>query len=188
MTKATTTPKASMKLLTGAAAINTAITSIAKRGKLFERDLHIVAVSTLQHAMQHGDITLANKLIAALGKSQRTNALRDWYINFGPFAYDAASKSMTYVKGSNKTDVKAAIELPFWEFKQEAAYVPFDLQAAIVTLVKRADKAMQHGDKVDKTALAQLAALAGTTVTALTAKPEKATKANTGNVKDVLAA
>ena len=188
MTKATTTPKTAMKLLTGAAAINTAITSIAKRGKLFERDLHTVAVSTLQHAMQHGDITLANKLIAALGKSQRTNALRDWYINFGPFAYDATTRAMTFVKGSNKTDIKPAMALPFWEFKQEAAYIPFDMQAAIISLVKRADKAMQHGDKVDKATLAQLAALAGTTVTALTAKPEKATKASTGNVKDVLAA
>lgn len=184
MTKETKGKATPIKLLTGAQAITTAINSIAKRGKLFERDLHTVAVSTLQHAMQHGDITLANKLIGALGKSQRVNALRDWYINFGPFSYDATTKAMTYVKGSNLTDIKPAMAMPFWEFKQEAAYVPFDLQAAILTLVKRADKAIQHGDKVDKAALAQLAALAGVATPSKTDKTMKPAS----NVKDVLAA
>lgn len=189
MTKETKAKATPIKLLTGAAAISTAITSLAARGKRYETDLHIAAVSTLNHAILHGDVTLANKLITALGKSQRVNALRDWFINFGPFSYDATNKTMAHVKGSNKTDLTAAMAMPFWEFKQEAAYVPFDFQAAILTLVKRAAKAQAIGDKVDKATLSALAALAGTTVTAVTAKPEKATRANAGStVKDVLAA
>ena len=171
--KATKQP--AVKLLTGSAAITTAINSIAKRGKLFERDLHSVAVSTLDHAIKHGDITLANKLITAMGKSQRVNALRDWFINFGPFAYDATNKSMVHVKGSNKTDIKAAMAMPFWEFKQEAAYVPFNLETAVLTLLKRIDTAQSKGETVDAKAVATLQSLVST-------KPAK------GKVKDVLAA
>lgn len=174
VTKAST-KQPTVKLLTGGAAIEAAITSIAKRGKLFERDLHTVAVSTLDHAIKHGDITLANKLIAALGKSQRVNALRDWYINFGPFSYDATNKTMVHVKGSNKTDLNAAMATPFWEFKQEAAYVPFNLEVAISRVIKQMDNAEAKGEKIDPKAKATLLSL-------VTAKP--ATKAT----KDPLAA
>mgnify|MGYP000654553662 CR=1 FL=1 len=55
--------KVELKLLTGASAINTAITSISKRGKSLEKDIHVAAVSCLIHADKHGDITLAEKLV-----------------------------------------------------------------------------------------------------------------------------
>lgn len=184
MTKVTKAP--AFKML-DEKAIATTIASIAKRGKTLERDIHIAAVSTLNHADKCGDTTLAQRLVCAVPSLARKNALRDWFVAMGKFKYDVETKTLRHDKAKT-TNLELAIATPFWEFKQEAAYVPFDMQAAIISLVKRADKAMQHGDKVDKTALAQLAAIAGTTVTALTAKPEKATKANTGNVKDVLAA
>jgi len=183
-----TKPTAAMELLTGASAISTAITSIANRGKKFDTDLHIVAVSTLSHAIQHGDITLANKLIAALPKSQRTYALRDWYINFGPFAYDSATKQMTHVKGSNKTLVQAAYDKPFWEFTKEATYVPYTdakLDKAIINLLK---SATAEGSKVSKERIEQLKAIAPAQAV-MHVKGIKATRANTAsNVKDVLAA
>ena len=113
----------------------------------------------------------------------RKNALRDWFIAMGKFSYDATEKTLTFNK-KGITQLDTAIATPFWEFKQEAEYVPFDLQAAILTLVKRADKAMQHGDKVDKAALAQLAALAGVSAPVKTDKTIKPAS----NVKDVLAA
>ena len=153
--------KSTFKMLDGAKAIDTAIKSIGTRGKTLQRDIHIAAVSTLNHK----------------------NALRDWFIAMGKFSYDATDKTLTFNK-KGITQLDTAIATPFWEFKQEAAYVPFDLQAAILTLVKRADKAMQHGDKVDKAALAQLAALAGVSTPGKTDKTIKPAS----NVRDVLAA
>lgn len=145
MTKAT-----KMKILTGAAAINAAITSIAKRGKAFDKDVHIAAVSTLMHADQHGDITLAQKLVDALPASQRKNALRDWFLAFGKFGYDQQNKTFTY-NGEATTKTQEAMEKPFWAFKPEPAYVPFNASDFINNAIKRVNKAIKDGEDVPET-------------------------------------
>lgn len=158
--------KSTFKMLDGAKAIDTAIKSINTRGKSLQRDIHVAAVSCLNHADKHGDVTLAQKLVDAVPTLARKNALRDWFIAHGKFSYDATEKVLTFNK-KGTTQLEQAIAMPFWEFKQEAAYVPFDIQAAILTLVKRAEKAVNNGDNVDKKTLAALTALTGT------AKPSK---------------
>lgn len=158
--------KATFKMLDGAKAIDTAIKSINTRGKSLQRDIHVAAVSCLNHADKHGDVTLAQKLVDAVPTLARKNALRDWFIAHGKFSYDATEKVLTFNKKAT-TQLEQAIAVPFWEFKQEAAYVPFDIQAAILTLVKRAEKAINNGDNVDKKTLATLQSLTGT------AKPSK---------------
>lgn len=145
------TPKAvkpvALKLLTGAEAINTLIQSIAKRGKAMDKDIHIAAVSSLVHADKHGDITLANKLIDALPSSSRKNALRDWYIAFGKFRYNDEAKKLGY-NGDAVTQTDTAIATPFWEFKPEAEYVPFNAEQFLDQAMKRVSKAMEKGDAV----------------------------------------
>ncbi len=150
-----------IKLLEGAPAIGKAIASIATRGKRFEQDVHLAACSVLAHVEKCGDITLANLLIGAVPTLARKNALRDWFINFGRMEYDAKNKTMTYnhKKVTLQDDANAT---PFWKFKPEAEYVPFDLNAAIQAVLKRAQKAARHGDKVDTdklTALSKLVAI-----------------------------
>lgn len=150
--------KTKLALLIGAATIGKAIASIATRGKKFEKDVHIAACSVLNHVELHGDITLANKLIEAVPTLARKNALRDWFIAFGKLGYDAKNKTMTYDK--NKVTLQDdANDTPFWEFKPEAEYVPFDLTAAIQNVLKRAQKAAEHGDKLDTEKLKALSAL-----------------------------
>lgn len=153
-----TTKKAAFKLIEGKTAIDTAIKSIATRGKSLEKDIHVAAVSTLAHADAHGDITLANKLIDAVPQLARKNALRDWYIAHGKFSYDAVNKAMTFNKKAT-TKLAQAIATPFWEFKAEVAYVPFDMQAAVLQLVQRAERAIEKGDKVPTDKLTALKAL-----------------------------
>ena len=136
-----------IKLLDTALAINTAINSIGKRGKALDKDMHIVAVSCLIHADKHGDITLANRLLEVLPKTARSNALRDWFLAFGKFSYDATSKAFVYNKAA-VTQTQTAINTPFWEFKPEAAYVPFDAIRFIEQAVKRVTKAVNDGEKV----------------------------------------
>lgn len=140
--------KVELKLLTGASAINTAIASISKRGKSLEKDIHVAAVSCLIHADKHGDITLAEKLVQAVPSLARKNALRDWFIAHGKFDYDAKAKQFKFDKAST-TLVEEATVTPFWDFKPEKEYIPFDLDKAIDTIIKRASKAIENGDKLD---------------------------------------
>lgn len=136
------------KTLAGAAAINAAISSIQGRGKKLALDIHICAVSTLLHADQHGDITLAAKLVQALPDFSRRNALLDWFQAFGKFGWDADAKALTFDK-TKKTQRIEAIETPFWDFKPEAEYKPFVLAAELKKLVDKAVKAQERGDKRD---------------------------------------
>ena len=158
MTKATKT-KTAFKMLDGAKAIDTAIKSIATRGKTLERDIHVAAVSCLVHADKHGDVTLAQKLVEAVPSLVRKNALRDWFQAHGKFGYDLQAKTFTFDK-KGTTMIDEAIATPFWEFKQEAAYKGFDINAAVLQLVKRAENAIEKGEKVPADKLEALRALA----------------------------
>ena len=154
MTKKQTT-KMNFTLLDGATAINTAIASIQTRGKSLEKDIHIAAVSCLNHADLHGDITLATKLVQAVPNSTRKNALRDWFLAHGKFSYDMKAKGFSYDK-TKETQLEVAITTPFWEFKPEPEYIPFDMKAALLQLVAKAEKAVAKGEDVPTESLEAL--------------------------------
>ena len=145
-----------LKLLVGKAAIVKAIASIANRGKKLEQDMHLVACSILDHVDQHGDVTVLNAMIDDMPKSARTNALREWFLEFGKVAYNEESKHFVYNKAGT-TKLQSAMEQPFWEFKPEKAFVAFDLNAEITKLLKRVEKAAK--DERNEIDVAQLAAL-----------------------------
>lgn len=136
-------------LLLTTEAINTAISSIEKRGKALESDIHVCAVSIIAHTEKHGDITLANRLINAIPNLARKNALRDWFQAFGKFSYSQDAKEMTYDKRKSTNETEAAA-MPFWEFKAEAEYKGLDLEQAILSLIERAEKRIVNKDKRDK--------------------------------------
>lgn len=162
MTTKTTKPAKApeYKLITGTTAIETAITSIQTRGKKLDRDIQIAALSCMDHHAKHGDVTLINRLIDAMPKGSRVNALRDMIENNGAVSYD--EKSKTFMHDKTKTfDLEAASAMMWTEYKPEAPYVPFDAQAAVKALfkkVKEADPA--RGDKVSKEQAAAITTLA----------------------------
>lgn len=129
-----------VKLITDAAALNKAIDSIESRGKKLQQDIHVAALSCLQYAEQHGDVTLMQRLIVALPASTRKNALLAWASDFGKFAVSEDGKSVIYNK-HGKTDLATAEATPFWEYVAEPAFKPFDIAAELAKLVKRAEKA-----------------------------------------------
>lgn len=172
MTKAqTTAPKAAkpveqakpfygkLTLLNTANDIGKAITSVIRRVAKLDKDLHVIASSILMHADKHGDITLANKLIDAMPKSARKNAMRDWFIAHGKFAWDEKNKNLAYAK-SKSTLYDESQQRPFFAFTAEPEYKPFDMDAAIASLLKRAEKAIENGDAVDTTKLTAIRKLA----------------------------
>lgn len=66
-----------------AAEINKAIASIHTRGKKLDADIQTAGLSILNHANEHGDSTLADKLVLALPKGSRKLALTEWLLEIG---------------------------------------------------------------------------------------------------------
>lgn len=129
-------------VITDTAKLTLAIDSIASRGKKLDKDIHQAAVSTLVHAGQHGDVTLASRLIAALPASGRRNALIAWFVAYGPFAIAESGKDVVYHKRDEPINVSLAWAEPYWEFAPEPQFVAFDFGAVIAKAVKLAEKAL----------------------------------------------
>lgn len=131
-----TTP--TMKLLTGKA-LDKAIVDVIKQGKDYEQQLHVVACSALQHSIKHHNTTPMDTLIRGLGGSTRKNALIAWAVQFGECKPSEDGKGVEHAK--KEGDLEGGMAKPFWEFKPEAPFTPFDLGAELAKLVLRAEKA-----------------------------------------------
>lgn len=135
-----------MKLIDKASEVTKLIESIHGRGKKLDADIHRCAVSCLHHADQHGDVTLLQKLIEAMPKSARRNAVIGWACAFGKFAPSEDGKSVVYAK-EEETDIEQAIAIAPWEFAPEQAFRPFDLDKELDRLMKKAIEAAESGDE-----------------------------------------
>jgi hypothetical protein len=62
--------------------MNTTIGRIKAAGGVLQARIHAVAVSTLAHIRDHGDTTIAARLLDALPNGQRVKALAHWYSHF----------------------------------------------------------------------------------------------------------
>lgn len=140
-----------MQIIKGSAEINKAIASIANRGAKLDGDIHKAGVSVLAHASEHGDTTLADKLVQAMPKGGRKLALVEWMLAHGQLALmDKAEAKDTgrlfKLDRERKLDVEGAIGTPWTEFKKEAAvHTAFDAQAAVASLLKRMRDAAKKG-------------------------------------------
>lgn len=119
----TKTNKPAFTLIAGAKSINAAIESIQRRGKKLDKDIQIAALSAMQHHVEHGDVTLINRLVSAMPKGSRVNALRTFIDTFGAVRYDTESKRFVHVKGKT-FNIEAAMKVMWTEFKPESAYTP----------------------------------------------------------------
>lgn len=149
------------KLITDKATINAGIKDAGVRSKSLKNDIHVLAVSCLNHADLHGDITLANKLISAIG-GVRAKVLQQWFCKFGKFKMNKDRTALEFAKGK-ETALNDAIGTPFYSFEDKissnAVASAFDINAAILSLVKRAEGAAKKGQEVDTTRLTALKAL-----------------------------
>jgi hypothetical protein len=164
-------PKVSLKLIVGDKDIGAAIATLQRRGASFFRDVHKVACSILQHVDQHHNVTLANRLLDALPDATRKNPLRDWFISFGRMTYDEENKVIAYNRDA-VTLLDDAMAKPFWEFKPEQAYIPFDMHKAIQNVLKAAARAQKKGDPVPQHAIKVLTELDALLVTPIDGKGE----------------
>ena len=169
-----------MKLIVSDEDFDAAILSITTCGKRLDSAIHRAAVSAAVHVALHGNPGRVNKLIAAMPKGSRVNALRDWFTNFGPVEWDAKTKTFATDKDHAKlmkselddgetiipADVMEGVLKPWTECKPEGGYTPVDFTAMIVKAVVSAQKRQDElegktdkGDKIDPVLLAKIAKL-----------------------------
>lgn len=145
-----------MKLITGDTAkkstelISKAITSIATRGKKLDNDIWIAGCSCINHLELHGDVTLLNRLVAAMPKGSRVNALREWIESFAKVRYNTETKEFDYDK-SKVNLLDDAMATSWVEFKPEPAYQAMDFDVELAKVIKKALSRVKSdkGDKID---------------------------------------
>lgn len=136
-------------LITNQAELNGAIKSIAGRAQRLDTDIHRAACSVIVHSAKHNDPDVATRLLEAMGKSQRREALKAWLVNYGAFGTDEHGK-LVYDKSRSaavqkEDNVRAAIAEPFWDFAgPEKPYKQWDFMANIQRLLKQAEAALQN--------------------------------------------
>ena len=159
-----------LKIITSAALITKAIASIQNRGGKLDTDIHAAGVSVLKHAAEHGDTTLADKLVQAMPKGGRKLALVEWMLAYGAIALlDAKNDKDAIAAGrlfklqkAKQYDEAGAIAESWTEFRKEAAVLTaFDAQAAVASVLARFKKASEGKleNKGKAEALAQARAL-----------------------------
>lgn len=151
------------------AQIDDAIENIASRGKKLDSDIQACGLSILLHIENHGDITKANKLFAAMPKGSRRNALAEWFITFGKLKVSDKEdkRKVPFVYSRNKeTNLQGAMDKPWYDCKPEKPVdLVFDIEQQLRTLLNRVEKAKADGKeikagKVDINALIDMVGLA----------------------------
>lgn len=134
--------------------IGAAIGAINKSGKALSAKVHLVACSILVHAADCGDHDKLNKLYHALPGSIRKADFVRWVLAHSPLNFDKKSGRFIKAKKTDREyDPAGAYAVPFWEYSadKDTPEKPFDDIAAIKALLKRRDKAVEEGRKVNKT-------------------------------------
>jgi hypothetical protein len=75
-----------------------AIGSIGKASAKLTKDVQLCAVECVIHAVLHGDVTLADQLVDALGKQGRKASLRAWFEINGCMFIAKTAKTFSYDK------------------------------------------------------------------------------------------
>lgn len=126
------------------------IASIRRRGAKFDNDVHETAVLCLEHAREHGDVTLLTKLVAAMPRSGRREALIYWARYFGPVKFNAKQETFRLdqkrVKNGESFDMEGANATPFYDLTKEKRPAQYDLEKAIKGFIRAVKKGREQGN------------------------------------------
>jgi hypothetical protein len=122
------------------------IGTIGKAAKKLTSLVQDAAVDCALHAVQHGDVTLADQLVEALGKGMRRASLRAWFERHTPmylpkgkdkFAFDS-DRAKTMRKTAPEELRESLLALPWEEAKPEDQVVSiYDVSDAVDKFLKR---------------------------------------------------
>ena len=123
--------------------LNRRISVLALRNARVESDIQTLGIACLEH-LTHGNNGPICKLVAALRRSQHQPFI-EWALAFGACVKNVdkvtmATQPLVYAK-NRVTDIEGATAKPWFEFadsKADAIKKAFDLQGAVMALIKKA--------------------------------------------------
>lgn len=128
------------------------IGSIGRRAAALRSDIQLVLVSTIGHAQMHGDITLTNRLLDAVGSGVRKQAIVAYAEIYGPFEWDGKEKTLKHKKRNdlpefNEDRFNTLMEIPWQDAVKEKIKSVYDGLEAINRIIStiRAKK-KKHDD------------------------------------------
>jgi hypothetical protein len=120
------------------------IGSIGRASAKLTKDIQATAVGCVEHAVKHGDVTLADQLVDAIGKGLRKASLRAWFEKNAPmfiakgkdkFSFDPTRKGEW-----NQDREDTLLALPWEEAKPEEKIVSiFDVSESFDKFMKRVE-------------------------------------------------
>lgn len=132
-------------------ALIVAIGLIATSGAALDEQIHTAAVSCLYHAKNHGDVTLASRLVDAMPKSTRRLALIHWFNKYGPLVFDKPTNAFKLARGKEPRpyEIEKAEETPFWDLTTEKNPAKFSVESLLKSVATRFKKAKEKGELAD---------------------------------------
>jgi len=139
--------------------MTTAIGRIKAGSASLQARVHTTAVSTLAHIRDHGDTTLACRLLGALATGQRVKSLAFWFGHFSGgkavFSIDKASGEWKCKLASDRIpenfDIEAADQTTFADLTVEKSPETMDVKAFLKMLKRVGDNdAMIPGTTMPK--------------------------------------
>ena len=143
-----------MELFTKVEELESAIESIARRGKKLDSDIHQALCSAVWHRLENNDNTLIGRVIDAMPRGSRANAAIKWAEAFGGVTYNGKDnqKRIKFKNSDVNTSLEDAIATPFWELKNvnegEEYSHDLELKAVLAILERRMKKAVEAGDEL----------------------------------------
>lgn len=127
---------------------------ITTAGQL-QTQIHELSLECLEHAEEHGDVTLADLLVKELPKGQRIEALKVWFETFSPIRWNGkgeVGQLKKEAKNYTPYDLEAAGATPYYQLtneKKPQALTLEQIQNIVNGLTKRIDKAEEEGRIAD---------------------------------------
>lgn len=147
---------------------NAAIANIKISGKALDAAIQEVGLSVLHHVGENREASLAIKLLNAMPKGSRRNALIEWFVRFGMIAVnmdeETAKERPLVFDRDRTTNLEGATAKAWFTCRPERpATAVFDVEAQLRQLMERLEKARAKGLEVkgDKYVAALAKALAG---------------------------
>jgi len=134
--------------------LNKKIASIGRAGERLRKDIQSVAVQAIGYSIEHGDVTIGQRLFDALGTSMRRQALVTYFEKYGQFCWSSVEKKFVFFKVEGiKFDEKMLMATPWNEAKKENIVSELDVADLVAKLIKKVESGIEKKLDVKHSAL-----------------------------------
>ena len=133
------------------------ISAVAKYGPKFDELVQRIAVTAVGYSVMHGDVTIGQKLCAALTRGARLDALVQYMIQHGNFDWDTKSKTLVFRKNADAVQDPAELYVSasaakWYNAKKPNEPKPFNVDEAFDAFIA---KLVKNGSEPLAVALAE---------------------------------